>query len=97
MNTHSIIPNDVKMSLTWGKFAWVLFNFHIFFGVIKFILLKFKYLSKILFTNLSKNKIFKVKNPSETKHSAFYSGIIKNNRDFNEWLVGVTDGDGTFY
>ena len=35
--------------------------------------------------------------PSETKRSAFHSGLIKNSTEFNEWLVGVTDGDGTFY
>ncbi len=39
---------------------------------------------------------------SETQRQAYFSGNvtssdIKNNRNrFNEWLVGVTDGDGTF-
>lgn len=36
-------------------------------------------------------------NPSETKRSAFYSGAIKNGTEFHEWLVGITDGDGTFH
>jgi LAGLIDADG endonuclease. len=37
--------------------------------------------------------------PSETTRSTFTSGIIKNDKNckFLEWLVGVTDGDGTFY
>jgi len=102
MNTHSIIPNNVKMSSTWGQSAWILFNYNILHILYKeinlnIILLKIKYLSGILFTNFSKEKIFTLKNSSETKHSTFYSGIIRNNREFNEWLVGVTDGDGTFY
>jgi hypothetical protein len=111
INTYSIISNNVKKLLTWGKSAWVLFNsqnlyffngsgFHVFHVLalqLKFILLNFKYLSKIFFTSNSKKEVFKIKNPSETKHSAFYSGIIKDNREFNEWLVGLTDGDGTFY
>ena len=60
------------------------------------------------------------KNPSETKRSGFYSGIIKNSWTSegssappsgssarlgegrraslaDEWLVGMTDGDGTFH
>ena len=38
-------------------------------------------------------------NPSETKRSTFTSVTIKNDAHINffEWLVGVTDGDGTFY
>lgn len=39
-----------------------------------------------------------VQNPSETKRSAFSSGrILTNSTNFKNWLVGVTDGDGTFY
>ena len=39
------------------------------------------------------------KNPSETQRSQITSGTIENNAHINffEWLVGVTDGDGTFY
>jgi hypothetical protein len=38
-------------------------------------------------------------NPSETKRSTFTSVTINNDAHINffEWLVGVTDGDGTFY
>ena len=38
-------------------------------------------------------------NPSETQRSQITSGTIENNAHINffEWLVGVTDGDGTFY
>lgn len=36
--------------------------------------------------------------PSETQRSAFSSGsVASNKKSFNSWLVGVTDGDGTFY
>lgn len=38
-------------------------------------------------------------NPSETTRSAFNHGNNKyeaTNKDY-QWLVGVTDGDGTFY
>ena len=35
--------------------------------------------------------------PSETKRSTFTSGKVKNSTDFYKWLVGLTDGDGTFY
>src|ERR1700712_2220533 len=88
MNTHSTIPNDVKMSSTWGQSAWIKLNIIIF---------KIKTLFNILFTSYNNKKRITQHNPSETKHSAFYSGVIKNNTEFNEWLVGVTDGDGTFY
>ena len=61
------------------------------------IIFKIKTLFNILFTNYSNKKRITKHDPSETKHSAFYSGVIKNKTEFNEWLVGVTDGDGTFY
>ena len=35
--------------------------------------------------------------PSETKRSAFYNKVNINQINFNDWLVGLTDGDGTFY
>lgn len=39
-----------------------------------------------------------VKSPSETKRSAFSnSHSLFNKKDFRNWLVGFTDGDGTFY
>lgn len=34
--------------------------------------------------------------PSETQRSAFSSSFLSKNKDFINWLVGVTDGDGTF-
>jgi hypothetical protein len=35
--------------------------------------------------------------PSETQRSAFSSSaLLLRNKDFINWLVGVTDGDGTF-
>ena len=47
------------------------------------------------------------KYPSETQRNAFSSGRFKisnkfysavnNSTNFKEWLVGITDGDGTFY
>lgn len=38
-------------------------------------------------------------NPSETQRSTFSTKgrISKKNEEFYKWLVGVTDGDGTFY
>lgn len=39
------------------------------------------------------------KNPSETQRNAFFpkGGAVNDSTKFKEWLVGVTDGDGTFY
>ena len=82
MNTHSTTPNDVRMSSTCGQSAWV-FNF--------------TEKGKMLEVNNTLYDSKKQENPSETKRSAFYRGAIKNSTEFNEWLVGVTDGDGTFY
>lgn len=82
MNTHSILPNDVKKSSTCGQSAWV-YNVTAMSQVPEVI------------TDFSSSK--EQVNPSETKRSAFYSGAIKNSTEFNEWLVGITDGDGTFH
>ena len=38
-----------------------------------------------------------VNSPSETKRSAFLSSKCSASNNFNNWLVGVTDGDGCFY
>ena len=39
-----------------------------------------------------------VKSSSETQRSAFSSGCrLSDSADFNNWLTGITDGDGTFY
>ena len=37
--------------------------------------------------------------PSETTRSAFYSMFAKNSpmNVFSQWLVGMVDGEGTFY
>jgi len=36
--------------------------------------------------------------PSETQRRAFSNGAVpSNSASFNEWLVGIVDGDGTFY
>ena len=37
------------------------------------------------------------KNSSETTRSAFYKGSLKNSTEIIEWLVGITDGAGTFH
>ena len=38
-----------------------------------------------------------VNSPSETQRSVFSSSaLLSKNKDFINWLVGVTDGDGTF-
>ena len=50
------------------------------------------YFSTVVFNSVSNNK-----NPSETQRNAFSSGMINNSTNFKEWLVGITDGDGTFY
>ena len=63
----------------------------------KTILLEIKYLFVILLSQISHKGVLKLNNPSETKRSAFYSGNLKNSTKFNEWLVGVTDSDCTFY
>jgi hypothetical protein len=41
--------------------------------------------------------ITSLKGPSETKRSTFTSGKVKDSTYFYNWLVGLTDGDGTFY
>lgn len=50
-----------------------------------------------LLTKITKEAIQQSDIPSETKRSAFYNGVGKNQTEFNDWLVGLTDGDGTFY
>lgn len=87
MNTHSTSPNDVKMSSICGQSAWV-FNMMLIPAGVR---LKPLFLSKI---SASSGEL---ENPSETKRSAFYNGAIKNSTEFKEWLVGLTDGDGTFH
>ena len=80
---------DVIMSLTWGQSAWIFCR--------KFQLFLLKINNNILSRVTFVKKVVDLKNPSETKRSAFCSGKIKNSTNFQEWLVGITDGDGTFY
>lgn len=104
MNTHSTKPNDVKMSSTWGKSAWVI---KVKENKAEAVLDKHSLLVGIknqpeCYNLLMKNSSFNKKelqleSPSETKRSAFYSGTLKNSTNFYEWLVGFTDGDGTFH
>jgi hypothetical protein len=98
INTHSTKPNDVKMLSTWGQSAWIINSIFIYAVITgKTILVRIKFILVILLKKLSNTEVFELNNPSETKCSAFYSGVIKNRTEFNEWLVGITDGDGTFY
>ena len=88
MNTYFLIGNfylnNVKMALTWGQSAWIFLFIPLIFN---FLPLR-KYKGKL---------ITFPKIPSETTRSKFTSGNIKNSTDFYKWLVGVTDGDGTFF
>ena len=88
MNTNSTIPNYVKMSSTWGQSAWIKIISACSFS---------RSCKTISATAYAAEEITKLNNPSETKRSAFYNGVFKNSTEFNEWLVGITDGDGTFY
>lgn len=72
------------MALTWGQSAWIFLFIPLIFN---FLPLR-KYKGKL---------ITFPKIPSETTRSKFTSGNIKNSTDFYKWLVGVTDGDGTFF
>ena len=112
MNTHPLFMNsyrnDVKMSLTWGQFAWILIKIVLLpiINKIKNILSIFKdyyyqlviIKNKLLITYYKLSSI-SLKNPSETRRSVFSSdrNTINNSVNFNEWLVGMTDGDGSFY
>lgn len=97
MNTYSNKLNNVIMSSTWGQFACVF----IFMLIPTGVRLKSLLLNKISGSCPLSPWVFaragKQENTSETKRSAFYSGAIKNSTEFKEWLVGVTDGDGTFH
>ena len=88
MNTYFLIGNfylnNVKMALTWGQSAWIFLIIPLIFN---FLPLR-KYKGKL---------ITFPKIPSETTRSKFTSGNVKNSTDFYKWLVGVTDGDGTFF
>ena len=106
MNTHSTIPNDVRMSSTCGQSAWSFFLFSYLpnspwqpespsFGAGCLKMAASGGRLPLTFRQAPTSK--ELKTPSETKRSAFCSGKIKNCTNFQEWLVGITDGDGTFY
>lgn len=100
MNTYSIYLNNVIMSSTWGQSAWVFkgttekkdFNFN---PPASFPSSSSPHPTSV---TIGEDNGKTVENPSETKRSAFPSGITyKNSEQKFEWLVGVTDGDGTFH
>lgn len=107
----STIWNDVKMSSTWGQSAWILILSKIVLppcwincsNLVKNIQYFFVYTTKLKYANtifhVIRNSVrfSSTKNPSETQRNAFFSGMIKNSVTFKQWLVGITDGDGTFY
>nr|QCI56432.1 hypothetical protein [Hypsizygus marmoreus]QKJ80186.1 hypothetical protein [Hypsizygus marmoreus] len=94
INTYSIYLNNVKMLSTWGQSAWVFICMNTpavitVKGFLKGISLDF--------FNFLISKIIQ-ENSSETTRSDFPSRTTdKNSKNFYEWLVGVTDGDGTFH
>ena len=111
MNTYSILTyfstmwNNVKMSSTWGQSAWILYKIilpsgitftNLIVGLLSYTIYKICMYPIILFYVVYNNVSFN-KNPSETQRNAFSSGIVDNSTNFKEWLVGITDGDGTFY
>lgn len=73
----------VKMLLTRGKFAWV--------SVIN----KNNYLLFSTHQRLNVEHLYKKITSNFTKQ-ALDSETFKNKKLFHEWLVGFTDGDGTF-
>jgi hypothetical protein len=101
--------NDVKMSYTWGQSAWALSKVAFPANLINVLLALGYYFYNQLVKNTSRfilkqNKLAVtsitsggVKVPSETTRSTFTSGKVKNSTDFYKWLIGLTDGDGTFY
>lgn len=111
MNTHSllnyfsIIWNDVIMSSTWGQSAWILYKIilpcgitfsNLVIGLVYYVCYNINMYAIAIFHVISNSVSFS-KNPSETQRNAFSSGMVNNSTNFKEWLVGITDGDGTFY
>lgn len=112
MNTHfkliyiSFIFNDVKMSSTWGQSAWILNKIiipcgltlqTIWEGLVSYTFHKMcMYTFRIYYVIVKASQSI-IKNSSETQRNAFSSGMLNNSTNFKEWLVGITDGDGTFY
>ena len=111
MNTHPVLNNfstvwnDVKMSSTWGQSAWILYKIilpsgitftNLVIGLVCYACYNM-YINAIAIFNVISNSVSFSKNPSETQRNAFSSEMINNSTNFKEWLVGITDGDGTFY
>lgn len=111
MNTHSVLTyfstmwNDVKMSSTWGQSAWILYKIilpsgitftNLVVGLLSYTMYKICMYTIPIFYAVYNSVSFN-KNPSETQRNAFSSGMVNNSTNFKEWLVGITDGDGTFY
>ncbi len=93
MNTYSLFLNNVIMSSTWGQSAWVIISRKLLLNFLYKFNLKVLLLDFLIYLC---NKIIQ-DNPSETTRRAFSIGTGKNSTNFHEWLVGVTDGDGTFH
>jgi hypothetical protein len=94
MNTYYPI-NNVKKSSTWGQSAWVIF--YTLLSFMKYIITAF--IKNVLYFMIAGFIDLKSNNPSETTRSAFNRRNTKNShtKEDLQWLVGVTDGDGTFY
>jgi hypothetical protein len=100
MNTHSTKPNDVKMSSTRGKSAWVIkvkenmadIGPHVQSPLVG---IKNKPGSYNLLMKNSSSFSFSEKNSSINKKELQLESPSETK--FYEWLVGVTDGDGTFH
>ncbi len=110
-NYFSTMWNNVKKSSTWGQSAWILYKIilpahcsgitytNLVIGLLFYPCYNM-YLYAIAIFKVIINSVSIIKNPSETQRNAFSSGrvrAIKNSTKFEEWLVGITDGDGTFY
>ena len=93
------------MSSTWGQSAWILYKIilpsgitftNLVIGLVCYACYNM-YINAIAIFNVISNSVSFSKNPSETQRNAFSSGIVNNSTNFKEWLIGITDGDGTFY
>jgi len=102
MNTHLKILSGVKKSLTRGQSAWVFYI--MVYVILTYIFCIFIYyisLTPDIIKNLTLSKLNVSNNvnecPSETQRSAFNNRNFLSSTAFYQWLVGVTDGDGTFH
>jgi hypothetical protein len=57
----------------------------------------FKNMNSVIMSLTRRQPAWVICNPSETKRSAFFSSKCIASTDFKNWLVGIVDGDGTFY